>query len=160
MAVPLDAPSRRLLQRTGLSVSDLLGGRATLVAARGAGAAPGLLAKLGAGREAALAGLDGLRGELVALDPALAKALDATRQNVGFAWGKLSEKAASSAGRADEEWAGALDRLLAALLPGGKLAERLYSPAPWLARHGRDALREALLRDVRWDAAGLVEVDL
>lgn len=160
MAVPVDASSRRLLQRTGLGLRDLLGGREALVAARGAGAAPELLAKLASSRDASLAGLDSLRPELLALDPALGKALDATRQNVGFAWGKLSEKAAASAGRADEEWSRSLDRVLAALLPGGKLAERIYSPAPWLARHGRDALRAAILRDVRWDAAGLVEVEL
>lgn len=160
VVAPVDAVMRRLLARTGLAVGDLLAGRESVVARRGAGTAAGLLGRLEAARDGTGAALDGLKDELVGLDPALGRAVETTRQNVTFAFGRLAERAAAAAGRADEEWTRSVDKLFASLLPGGRLAERTYSPLPWIARYGREALATALHDQVRWNAAGLVEIDL
>ena len=160
MAAPVTAAERRALGRLGLELADLLAGVDALLAKRGAARAGGLLDELGALRDGALSGLDALAPRLAAVEAGLGENVAATRENVRFAFEKLADRARAAAGRADESEGRQLRRLAAALAPGGRPAERLYPPLPWLLRHGRAGLVGPLKAQLRWDVAGLQEIDL
>jgi len=160
MAAPVAAAERRALEKLGLTLADLLAGVDALLARRGAGRAAGLLDGLAAVRDGALDALEGLAPRFAAVEPGLAKNLETTRENVRFALEKLAERTRAAAGRADEAEAQKVRRLAAALAPGGRPAERVYGPLPWLLRHGRAGLVGPLKEQLRWDAAGLQEIAL
>lgn len=160
MAAPLSATDRRGLEKLGLSLGELFAGVDALLAERGGARAGTLLAELDGIRERALAGLAALAPGVAAVEPGLAKNLEATRENVRFALEKLAERTRAAAGRADEAEARQLRRLAAALAPGGRPAERVYGPLPWLLRHGRKRLVGPLKEQLRWDVAGLQEIAL
>jgi hypothetical protein len=160
MAAPLSAPDRRALEKLGLGLGDLFAGTDALLAARGAGREGALLADLAGVRDAALAGLEGLAPRLAGVEAGLGKPLEATRENVRFALDKLIERARAAAGRANEAEARQLRRLATSLAPGGRPAERVYGPLPWLLRHGRPGLVGPLKEQLRWDVAGLQEIAL
>jgi bacillithiol biosynthesis cysteine-adding enzyme BshC len=160
MAAPLAASDRRALEKAGLSLPDLFAGTDALLSARGAAHAGALLRELSAVRDAALSGLSGLAPPLAAIEPGLAKNLEATRENVRFALDKLAERTRAAAGRTNEAEARQLRRLVAALAPAGRPAERVYGPVPWLVRHGRAGLVGPLKEQLRWDVAGLQEIAL
>ncbi|MBP7675063.1 MAG: bacillithiol biosynthesis BshC [Thermoanaerobaculia bacterium] len=160
MAAPVTAAERRALGRLGLGLADLLAGVDALLARRGAVRAGELLDELVALRDGALSGLDALAPRLAAVEAGLGKNVAATRENVRFAFEKLADRARAAAGRADEAEARQLRRLAASLAPGGRPAERLYPPLPWLLRHGRAGLVGPLKEQLRWDVAGLQEIDL
>jgi hypothetical protein len=105
-------------------------------------------------------GLEALRPSFVGLDASLGKGLDATARNVAFSVDKLRERVLAAEARSDEAFGRDLDRLTAALLPAGKLAERVYSPLVYLPRHGRERLREKLLGEVRWSEPGPQVIEL
>jgi bacillithiol biosynthesis cysteine-adding enzyme BshC len=152
--VLVDRTARKLLERTGLSPKDLLQGPDAVRRQRATRTQEELLGRVDAVASTAREALEALRHDLVALDPSLGKGVDATAANVGFAVGKLKERAVSAAARADEAFGHDLDRLAAILLPGGKLAERVYSPLVILPAHGREALAGSLRRQFRWDDPG------
>jgi len=160
MAAPVTAAERRTLGRLGLGLADLFAGVETLISRRGAARAGELLDELVALRDGALSGLDALAPRLAAVEAGLGKNVAATRENVRFAFEKLADRARAAAGRADEAEVRQLRRLAAALAPGGRPAERLYPPLPWLLRHGRAGLVGPLKEQLRWDVAGLQEIDL
>jgi len=160
MAAPLSPQDRRALGKLGLGLGDLFAGVDALLAGRGAAREGGLLADLASVRDGALAGLAGLSPRLSGVEAGLGKNLEATRENVRFALDKLIERTRAAAGRADEAEARQLRRLAAALAPGGRPAERVYGPLPWLLRHGRAGLVGPLKEQLRWDAAGLQEIVL
>lgn len=160
MAAPVTAQDRRALERLGLSLADLLAGVDVLLARRGAERAAGLLDGLARVRAGALESLAELAPSFAAVEPGLAKNLETTRENVRFALEKLAERTRAAAGRADEAEAQKVRRLAAALAPGGRPAERVYGPLPWLLRHGRAGLVGPLKEQLRWDAAGLQEIEL
>jgi bacillithiol biosynthesis cysteine-adding enzyme BshC len=160
MVAPLAAPDRRALEKLGLSLADLFAGVDAHLARRGAARAAALLDGLSAVRDGALGGLSALAPGLAAVEPGLAKNLEATRENVRFALDKLAERTRAAAGRADEAEARQVRRLAASLAPGGRPAERVYGPLPWLLRHGRAGLVGPLREQLRWDAAGLQEIAL
>lgn len=160
MAAPVAPAERSALAKTGLGLGDLLAGADALLSARGAARAGTLLDDLSTARDAALAGLEALGPRLGAVEAGLAKNLDATRQNVRFAFEKLAERTRAAAGRADEAEARQVRRLAASLFPGGRPAERVYGPLPWLLRHGRAGLVGPLRQQLRWDVAGLQEIAL
>ena len=157
---PLPPPARRALAKLGLSVADVLEGEAALLRKAGDGRARGTLERIREVKGAALAALEPLGPELLAVDPALGRALDATRKNVAFALEKLEEKAAQAAGRADELAARQVRRLAEEILPGGTLAERVYTAVPWLLRFGREGLVAPLKQGLRWDVPGLQVIPL
>jgi bacillithiol biosynthesis cysteine-adding enzyme BshC len=159
MAAPVDAQTRRLLLSTGLSVGDVLAGTEALLARRGRERAATPLAEMERFASRTDAELAALEPALLALDANLKRPLQATRQNVAFAIGKLAEKVTAAAGRADETLASKAARLSAAILPGGSLAERVTTPVPWLLRWGRDGLLRALEHDLRWDRPGLTVIE-
>lgn len=157
---PLSTAARRALAKLGLGGADVLEGEAALFRKAGEGRARGMLDRVREVKGAALASLQPLEPELVALDPSLARALETTRKNVAFALEKLEEKAAQAAGRADELAARQIRRLAEEILPGGTLAERVYTAVPWLLRLGREGLVAPLKQGLRWDVPGLQVIPL
>ncbi len=160
MAAPVSAPERRALEKLGLGLADLFAGTDALLAARGAEREGALLADLAAIRDAALSALAQLGPRLAAVDAGLARPVESTRENVRFSFDKLAERTRAAAGRANEAEARQLRRLAAALAPGGRPAERVYTPLHWLLRHGREGLVGPLKEQLRWDVAGLQEIAL
>lgn len=160
MAALVGAPERRALEKLGLGLGDLFAGTDALLAARGAAREGALLAELGAIRDAALAALADLAPRLSAVESGLGKPLESTRENLRFSFDKLLERTRAAAGRANEAEARQLRRLTSALAPGGRPAERVYPPLPWLLRYGRTGLVGPLKEQLRWDVAGLQEIAL
>ena len=160
MAAPVAASERRALEKLGLALEDLFVGTDVLLAARGAVRERALLDDLAAIRDTALASLAELAPRLAAVEAGLGKPLESTRENLRFALDKLLERTRAAAGRANEAEARQLRRLASALAPGGRPAERVYGPLPWLLRHGRAGLVEPLKEQLRWDVAGLQEIAL
>jgi hypothetical protein len=127
---------------------------------KGAGEARALLERLGAIRKNALRALEAEEPALLAVDPSLEKAVLLTREKTSFAFEKLVEKAAAAAGRADERTVAQVNRLLEEILPGGALAERVYSALPYVLRFGREAVVGALRRELVWNEPGLQVISL
>lgn len=152
--------ARRLLAKLGLTLADVLEGEEALLRKKGAGAARDVLARVALIRDGALGGLDAARPGLLAVDDSLGKAAATTREKVAFAFEKLVEKTQSAAGRADALAVEQVRRLAADLLPDGVLAERRYSVLPYVLRLGREAVVDALRRELRWDVPGLQEIPL
>ncbi len=160
MVALVDAPTRRVLEKLRLGLSDLLRGAEPILKARGEARESGTLARIETLRSGCAETLEALRSGLHEIEPALSKALDTTKENVAFALAKLSEKVSAAAGRADGTFAKQLARAQASLLPGGRLAERAFTPVPFLLWHGRDDLVEALERELQWDRPGIQVIDL
>ncbi len=160
MAAPVTSADRRALEKLGLGLADLFAGPDALLSARGAEKEGSLLADLAAVRDETLEALAGLAPRLAGVEAGLGKPLESTRENVRFSFEKLIERTRAAAGRANEAEARQLRRLAASLAPGGRPAERVYSPLPWLLRHGRAGLVGPLKQQLRWDVAGLQEIAL
>lgn len=159
--VAVETPAaRRLLARLGVSVADALEGDEALLRKRGAAEAKDDLARVVGARDRALADLEAARPGLLAVDAGLARAVEATRGNVAFAFGRLVEKTQTAAGRRDAVAREKVRRLVDELAPGGVLAERVYSVLPYLLKFGKAAVVGALRREARWNRPGLVEVPL
>ncbi len=158
MAAPVSPSERRTLEKLGLGLEDLFAGSDALLAARGAVREAALLADLAAIRDGALASLAELGPRLTAVEAGLGKPLESTRENLRFALDKLLERTRAAAGRANEAEARQVRRIATALAPGGRPAERVYGPLPWLLRHGRAGLVGPLKEQLRWDVAGLQEI--
>jgi bacillithiol biosynthesis cysteine-adding enzyme BshC len=150
----------RVLSKLGFSVEDVLGGEEAMLQKKGAGEARACLGRLTAIREKALRELDAEEPALLAVDPALRKAVLATREKTSFAFEKLAEKVAAAAGRRDERTTAQVKRLLDELLPGGVLAERAYSALPYVLRFGREAVVGALRKELVWNEPGLQVISL
>jgi bacillithiol biosynthesis cysteine-adding enzyme BshC len=160
MAAPVSASERRALEKLGLGLGDLFAGTDALLAARGAAREGSLLDDLAAIRDTALGSLAELAPRLAAVEAGLGKPLESTRDNLRFAFDKLLDRTRAAAGRSNEAEARQLRRLASALAPGGRPAERVYGPLPWLLRHGRAGLVGPLKEQLRWDVAGLQEIEL
>ncbi len=160
MVAPLSPAARRALSRLGIGLSGALWGDETLRAQAGAARAGASLDRLRGVRDRALAEIGALAPEFLAIDPSLARALDATRQNVAFALEKLEGKAAHASARADATIDASIRRVAAEVAPGGTLAERVYAALPWVLRHGRAGLVGPLKQRLRWDVRGLQVVVL
>lgn len=154
------AATARVLGKLGLSVEDVLGGPEAMLRKKGAGEVRTLLERLTAIRENAIRALEAEEPALLAVDPSLKKAVLATREKTSFAFEKLVEKTAAAAGRADERTAAQVSRLAEEILPGGALAERVYSVLPYVLRFGREAVVGALLRELVWNEPGLQVISL
>lgn len=156
----VEPPIRSALAKLGLEVEDVLAGRDALLAASGSSAAADVLGALDAAKRGALEALETLTPRLSRLDATLARATEQTSANLRFAFEKLAERVTAAAGRADAARAERITRVTNALLPGGRLAERVYTPLVPCLRHGRAALVGAIRERLRWDAFGLTVVDL
>ena len=160
MVAPVTAPARRALRKLGFDVADVLEGEEALLARAGAGRAGAALGRLRRTRTGTLDAFDALAPDLLAIDGGLARALEATRRNVAFALEKLEEKAAQAAGRSDEAVETHVRHAVREILPGGRLAERVYTAVPWLLRHGREGFVGPLKQGLRWNVTGLQVIEL
>jgi bacillithiol biosynthesis cysteine-adding enzyme BshC len=160
MAAPVSPPVRRALNRLGIGVEGALGGAEALLSRAGAGRAAAPLERIRRIRQAAHADLDRLAPDLLAIDGGLARPLEAALKNVLFALEKLEEKTAHAAGRADAASGALVSRIVQEIVPGGRLAERVYTAVPWLLRYGRDGLVGALKQQLRWNVTGLQVIEL
>lgn len=158
--VLLSRGDRKLVDRIGLPLGEFLSSPREVRRGRAAARNAELLARLAHVESGTREALETLRPEFVSVDASLAKGLDVTTQNVSFAIGKLRERVLAAASRSDEAFGRDVDRLAASLLPGGKLAERVYSPLVYLPRHGRERLAERLLGEVRWSEPGPQVIEL
>jgi len=149
----------RVQSKLGVSMASVLGGAEAVLREKGAGRSGALLEELQGLREAASGGLLALETRLAALDPGLVKPLQTTREKVDFGFEKLGERVAEAAGRADETLARQVTRLVDGVLPGGKLAERIYPPLPWVLRYGRERVLD-VLGTARWDVGGLQVLEI
>lgn len=112
------------LLRPGVSVDDLLGGSSG--------------AELVAPLRAAVAhGLEELLPAAVALDPTLERPWEKTREQIERALEMFAGKVAAAASRRDETQRQRLEKLRAAVLPGGVLQERAIATAYFPAKYGR-----------------------
>lgn len=160
MAALVNASERRSLEKLGLGLGDLFAGTDALLAARGAAREGALLDELATIRDTALGSLADLAPRLASVEAGLGKPLESTRENLRFVLDKLLERTRAAAGRSNEAEARQLRRLASALAPGGRPSERVYGPLPWLLRHGRAGLVGPLKEQLRWDVAGLQEIEL
>jgi uncharacterized protein YllA (UPF0747 family) len=160
MVLPLEPSARRALAKSGLPIETVLQGERAALIEQGKSASAQALTRLATLREELLRDLDSLKDEILGLDPNLKRPFDSTRQNLDFALGKFTEKAAESAGRTDTQSRQALERLLAAILPTGQLAERILSPLSYVERFGREKLVTAIEEAIRWDEPGLYVIEL
>ncbi len=160
MVAPLSPAARRALSKLGLGLSDALAGEEAFRARAGAIRSGAALDRLRSVRDRALGEVGTLAPELLAIDPSLARALEATRQNVAFAFTKLEEKSVQAAARADATLDAWIRRVAGEVAPGGTLAERVYTAVPWILRHGREGLVGPLKHRLRWDVPGLQVVEL
>jgi hypothetical protein len=160
MVALVEPATRRILRKLNLSVADLLDGPEPILTSRGAARAEGALRKIRDLRQVSIERLSALRGGLLAIDAGLAKPLETTNEKISFALDKLIEKAAEASGRSDQTLAAQLHRLAVALVPEGRLAERVYSPLTYLLRHGRAGVVAPILQNLRWDQPGLQVIDL
>lgn len=149
----------RIQTKLGVSMASVLSGADAVLREKGAGRSAALLEELRGLREAASGGLQALEARLAALDPGLVKPLQTTREKVDFGFEKLGERVAEAAGRADETLARQVARLVDGVRPGGKLAERIYPPLPWVLRYGRERVLD-VLGTARWDVAGLQVLEI
>jgi bacillithiol synthase len=104
--------------------------------------------------------LSELRSPIVSVDPTLGGALDTARARIAYQVRRLKGKIERAAARRDVERLRRLDALQTWLLPGGHLAERVYTPLSWLLRFGEpfvDRLAAAL--DVEAGGAILVPIE-
>jgi uncharacterized protein YllA (UPF0747 family) len=146
----LEAHQVEQIAGLGLTLGDLVGDRARLdhlLAAR-AGGDP-----LGGGDEARrrLATLlDEIGGPALAVDPDLERPWAKTREQIEGALERFADKLAAAAARRDAVRAGRVERLREALLPHGRLQERVVSTAHFPGKYGprfADAFWEQMALD-------------
>jgi bacillithiol biosynthesis cysteine-adding enzyme BshC len=135
----LDERARKLLQRYGLNLTDVLHPEAELRERIGGRLVPPALAHgLERTRTRTQEALDGLDRELAAFDPSLAAALGKSRRKIEYQIEKMRRKTGREMLLREERAAAHAAYLHALLFPEKHLQERLYSIVPFLARHGLD----------------------
>jgi bacillithiol biosynthesis cysteine-adding enzyme BshC len=147
----LDARARRLLAELGLRADDLAAPRAALLArcaaARPAGAPdPAALANRVAATIAPT--VDEIAGAVAAADPGLERAAARTRATVARALSRLTDRYARHLVERDQVARDRLERLEAALQPGGAPQERVYGWPSLAGRHGPGELKRLVLADL------------
>jgi uncharacterized protein YllA (UPF0747 family) len=143
----LEAPARRRLAQLGLSAADAERPRAELLAraARtrtGAPSADDLRRRVADGIVPAA---DALARDVTAADPGLAHAAARARASVQRVLERLVARYAHDLGARDEATAARVDKVIAALAPGGVPQERFYSWPSLAARQGAARFRALVL---------------
>jgi bacillithiol biosynthesis cysteine-adding enzyme BshC len=147
----LDSRARRLLSELDLRADDLGMPRAALLArcaaVRPAGAPdPAELARRVAVEIAPA--VDQISGAVASADRGLARAAARTRATVARALSRLTDRYARHLLERDQVARDRLERLEAALQPGGVAQERVYGWPSLAGRHGPDALKRLVLADL------------
>ena len=133
----LDARSRKLMQRYGLTLPDCLHGddvvRDRIAARLIPPALSGTLAHTKTDVEHAL---DRLARDLAGFDASLTAALDKSRRKMLYQLGKMERKIGRETMARDARVARDAEYLSGLVYPHRHLQERLYSILPFLAKHG------------------------
>jgi bacillithiol biosynthesis cysteine-adding enzyme BshC len=147
----LDAHSRKLLDRYGLSLPDFYQGESALRQRMAATLVPPeLAATVAQTRTVVEAAMDHLRASLEAFDPTLAAATARSRAKMTYQTDKTARKIGREMMARDARASSDAARLFGLIYPERHLQERLYSIIPMIARHGTD-LPERLYEAVRLD---------
>ncbi len=124
-----------------------------------------LLSRLGSQREPAgdlarrwLGDLPALLAESAGKHPALARAARRTQLTIERAAARFAERHARLLAAQDGTLVERVDRLQAALFPGGAPQERVHSLPSYAARHGLDALKAVVLAAVEPGRAGVQDL--
>ena len=135
----LDEHSAKLMDRYGLMLADFFHGEDSLrdrVAAKLV--PPALSGRMRDTMKVVDGAVERLKGDLLAFDPTLAKALERSAQKVRHQFAKIDGKVGREAMRRDERGRHAATSLYGLIFPERHLQERLYSFLPFLAKHGPD----------------------
>ena len=135
----LDQHSEKLMTRYGLSLPDFFSGEDILrerIASRLV--PPALHSALGETAKTVNHAIERLRGDLAALDPTLAQALDRSQRKIAYQLSKIEAKAGREAMRRSDRATAEASSLYGLIFPERHLQERLYSILPFLAKHGLD----------------------
>jgi bacillithiol biosynthesis cysteine-adding enzyme BshC len=154
----VDETSQRLLSQLGLQRAELSEPRERLLARLGRGNEALDLAEIESLQRQAQETLAAFAPRAQALDKALARAADKTREGVADSLARLLERAQRTLAQRDAVTIERLDRLLARLLPGGEPQERVHA-WPWYgARFGAQAFVSQVLAQVRPFDGALAEM--
>lgn len=135
----LDAHSRKLIERYGLTVPGILEGEEALMEKISRALVPPSTHRTFAEvKENTSHQLDRLRGELLRFDSTLAASLDKSRSKILYQLTKIERKTAHEAMHRHERAISDAASLSGLLYPHKHLQERLYSVLPFLAKHGMD----------------------
>jgi bacillithiol biosynthesis cysteine-adding enzyme BshC len=135
----LDQRGAKLLQRYGLSLTDVLHPQAELRERIGRRLTPpGLASALEGARASVLDATEALQREMANFDPGLAAALEKSRRKIEYQISKMERKTSREMLQRDERAAHHAAYLHHLLFPEKHLQERLYSIIPFLAQHGLD----------------------
>ena len=151
----IDARSAARLKTLSLAPADVEIAREQLLARLGSRRAPpDELARR------CLGDLPALLLESAAKHPGLARAARRTQLTVERAAARFAERHARLLAAEDGTLVERVDRLQAALFPGGAPQERVHSLPYYAARHGLDALKAAVLAAVQPGSAGVQDLFL
>ncbi|HEX5761313.1 MAG TPA: bacillithiol biosynthesis cysteine-adding enzyme BshC [Thermoanaerobaculia bacterium] len=139
-AVVLEPRQAARLEEEGLALADLLGPVERLERRLAEDAGGDVTA---AARRRIEETLDGLRAPVVALDPSLERPWEKAREQVLKGLDLLGSRVVAAAARRDEVRRRRIEQLREAVLPLGKLQERVVSTAHFPGKHG-DAFAAAL----------------
>jgi uncharacterized protein YllA (UPF0747 family) len=137
----LDGRSQKLLDRYGLSVTQVMTNQTTLQERIARVLVPeSVTTSLDSATAAIADQMDSLRSNLESFDPTLAKAAAKSRAKVLYQMEKLAKKTARETMRRDARAAGDAKHLAAMLYPHRHPQERFYSILPFLAQHGMELI--------------------
>jgi uncharacterized protein YllA (UPF0747 family) len=135
----LDERSAKRMERYGLGLPDFFHGEDVLRDRIAAKLVPPALSGRMRDTMAVVDGaVESLKGDLLAFDPTLAKALERSAQKVRHQFAKIDGKVGREAMRRDERGRHDAASLYGLIFPERHLQERLYSFLPFLAKHGMD----------------------
>jgi len=135
----LDAHSEKLMTRYSLALPDFFAGEDALrerVAKRLA--PPEIHSAMGETAATVDRAVEGLRADLLAFDPTLARALDRSKRKIAYQLSKIEGKLGREAMRRSDRARADAASLYGLIFPQRHLQERLYSILPFLAKHGLD----------------------
>ena len=146
-AVVLEPRQVERLEEEGLTLADLLGAPEALERRLAEDAGGDVTADA---RRRIVEVLDGLREPLLAFDPDLERPYAKTREQVTKGLDLLAARAVAAAARRNEVRQRRVEQLREAVLPGGKLQERVVSSAHFPGKYG-DAFAAALCEQMELD---------
>jgi bacillithiol biosynthesis cysteine-adding enzyme BshC len=151
----LDRKQRRQLESLELGLDELIGDARALDARLGQSDVADGVGRL---RAAALAALDDLEDDCLALDPGLERPLAKTREQVDRALELFTGKVHAAAARRDQTARSRCDAVRAACLPGGAPQERTLAVGHFALRYGL-GLGAAVLSGLDVESAAVQVVD-
>ncbi len=133
----LDARAAKLMERYGLTIPSFFRGEDAVRDAIGEKLVPpGLLREFEEIQQSTAEALDRLREDLLAFDATLASAADKSRAKMLYQLAKIGHKTARETLKRSERASADAAYMSGLIFPHKHLQERLYSPLPFIAKHG------------------------